>query len=581
MAFRAFSSPPWLMRNALAVLLVLLSAFLLFWRLDSIPLWRDETTTANWGRLMAESDVWIPYVYDGKQLIVQAADGHDVNSHMLPAMQSWLQFYVSGIGFKLFGVSTWSARAPFALLGGLTIFVLYRLGVVLFGGGLRPFLLPYIGLLSINFLYAARNSRYYVIILLAASLLLLEMCRYFRDPDLAASKGLYIRLGLYGALLYFSNYLGFAGMWLALGVFALIEGDRRFLRNFIGLSAIMGVVLGIEFWALHSEFAGMFPPPLERPLIDTYKSALAGRGRDFWRGIPLVPLVPVGFFLVTRRVSSAPLGLTAALACGSLVAVSPFFYSAGDLGRLSRPAFWAFAALCLTVPGGFLWAWKKLPTRGPWSRAALLAGLILFLSPLVGIAAGKDKSNSRHYYQTLPAAALLCALAAAQTERTAGKSAAAALLAGVLIWPNLDWGRSGGEHIVERQFTRNDSYSQPLIDYLQANVQPDDKVAFLRNVKGMTVYFYMPEMNWVALLDSDAPHNQQFHGRIPDDQFDDYRGVAWYVLWDPRGVHPRGLDDRFEKVWEYSYDDIPVSWWDRGRTPSTRTYEVFRKKPGA
>lgn len=567
------------MRNALVALLILLSAFLLFWRLDTIPLWRDETTTANWARLMAESNVWLPRVYDGKQLIVQAADGHDVNSHLLPAMQSWLQFYVSAVGFKVFGVSTWSARAPFALLGGMTLFVLYRIGVVLFGAGLRPLLLPYIGLLSIYFLYAARNCRYYVIILLAASLLLLEMCRYFRDPEHAASKGFYIRLGLYGALLYSSNYLGFAGMWLSLGVFALIEGDRRFLRNFVGLSAIMGVILSIEFWALHSEFAGMFPPPLERPLIDTYASALAGRGRDFWRGVPLILLIPAGFFLFTRRMPSAPPGLTAALACGSVVAASAFFYSAGDLGGLSRVAFWAFAALCLVVPAGFLWAWKKLPTRGPWSRAALLAGLILFLSPLVGIAAGKDKSNARHYYQTLPAAALLCALAAAQTERSAGKPAAAALLAGILIWPNLNWGRSGGEHIVERQFTRDASYSQPLIDYLQANVQPDDKVTFLRNVKGMTVYFYMPEMNWVALLDSDAPHNQQFRGRIPDDQFDDYYGVDWYVLWDPRGGHPRGLDDRFEKVWEYSYD-TPVSWWDRGSAPSTRTYEVFRKKPG-
>ena len=129
------------MRNALAVLLVLLSAFLLFWRLDGVPLWRDETTTANWARLMAASGVWLPRVYDGKQLIVQAADGHDVNSHLLPAMQSWLQFYVGAVGFKLLGVSTWTARAPFALIGAAALFVLYRVGVVLFGGGARPLML--------------------------------------------------------------------------------------------------------------------------------------------------------------------------------------------------------------------------------------------------------------------------------------------------------------------------------------------------------------------------------------------------------------------------------------------------------
>ena len=199
------------MRNVLAVLLVLLSAFLLFWRLDGVPLWRDETTTANWGRLMAESGVWIPRVFDGEQLIVQAADGHDVNSHLLPAMQSWLQFYVSAVGFKLLGVSTWSARAPFALLGAATLFVLYRVGVVLFGGGVRPLMLPSIGLLSIYFLYAARSSRYYVLILLAAALLLLEMCRYLREPERAASRAFYLRLGVYGAMLYLSNYVAFAG----------------------------------------------------------------------------------------------------------------------------------------------------------------------------------------------------------------------------------------------------------------------------------------------------------------------------------------------------------------------------------
>ena len=129
------------MRTALAVLLVALSAFLLFWRLDSIPLWRDEATTANWGRLMAESDVWLPRAYDGDQLIVQGEDGHDINSHLLPAMHSWLQFYVAGAGFQLFGVSTWTARLPFALIGAATLFVFYRIGVALFGNSVQALVL--------------------------------------------------------------------------------------------------------------------------------------------------------------------------------------------------------------------------------------------------------------------------------------------------------------------------------------------------------------------------------------------------------------------------------------------------------
>ena len=114
------------MYRLLAALLIVVSAITLFWRLDAAPIWRDEATTATWARLMAETDVWIPYVYSDGQLIVQAPDGHDVNSKLLPAMQSYLQFYVSAVSFKLFGVSTWAARIPYALIGAATLIILWR-----------------------------------------------------------------------------------------------------------------------------------------------------------------------------------------------------------------------------------------------------------------------------------------------------------------------------------------------------------------------------------------------------------------------------------------------------------------------
>ena len=117
----------------LAAALILLSAFTLFWRLDSVPIWRDEATTANWARLMVETGSLMPYVYHDGQLVVQAPDGHDVNSKMLPAMQSYLQFYVSALSFKLLGVSEWSARIPYALLGALTLFGRTCLGLARLG----------------------------------------------------------------------------------------------------------------------------------------------------------------------------------------------------------------------------------------------------------------------------------------------------------------------------------------------------------------------------------------------------------------------------------------------------------------
>jgi hypothetical protein len=106
-------------------------------------------------------------------------------------------------------------------------------------------------------------------------------------------------------------------------------------------------------------------------------------------------------------------------------------------------------------------------------------------------------------------------------------------------------------------------------------------LAFHRNVQGMAAHFYFPEMRWVALLDSDAPHNQQFRGRLPEDQFDDFEGADWYVIWDARGVAAKKLSpQRYEKVWEYSYTHRRNlwQWYDE---PLRRTYEVYKRLPEA
>jgi len=165
-----------LARRLLTLLLVVVSAVLLFWRLDGALLWRDEATTANWARLMAESGSWLPHVFDGRQLIVQSDDGHDASSKLLPAMQSWLQFYVSAAFFGVLGVSEFSARLPYAIFGAIALGLLYRAGILLFGPGVRPLMLPALAVTSVHFLNAARQSRYYAIVVAAACWLLLEFC---------------------------------------------------------------------------------------------------------------------------------------------------------------------------------------------------------------------------------------------------------------------------------------------------------------------------------------------------------------------------------------------------------------------
>lgn len=573
-----------LARRFLTLLLILVSAVLLFWRLDGALLWRDEATTATWARLMAESGSWLPYVYDREreQLIVQDDDGHDASSKLLPAMQSWLQFYVSSSSFRLLGVSEFSARLPYAIFGAVALWLLYRVGLVLFGPGIRPLMLPALAVTSIHFLNAARHSRYYAIVVAAACWLLLEFCHYLRNPQVAGERSFYVRLGLGGFLLYFANYVSFAGMWGALGIFVLCERDSRLLRNFVMLSAGMAVVMGLDFWFFHSEFAGQWPPPSDASVMDRYRSALINRGRDFWRAAPLVVLVPAAFYLYRRYAGSIPTLLTASLTLASFLVLSPvFLFSAGDAGSVSGVVFWLGVLLCLCVPFSLAWVWQRIQRPGVWTRAALLGALVLVISPAIAIAAGKEQASPRHYYQTIPAAVLLTALAAAGIERNANRKAATAFFAAALLWPTLDFNQPCCDQVVERQFFRDASYNGPLIVFLKQNVQPGETVAFYRNVKGIVGYFYLPEVRWVELLNSEAPHNQQFRGVIPDDQFDDYANADWYVIWDPRGGQPRGLtEERYEKVWEYEYP-YRMGWWNRNANPSRRKYEIYRRRAAA
>lgn len=573
-----------LARRFLTLLLILVSAVLLFWRLDGALLWRDEATTATWARLMAESGSWLPYVYDRdrEQLIVQDDDGHDASSKLLPAMQSWLQFYVSSSSFRLLGVSEFSARLPYAIFGAVALWLLYRVGLVLFGPGIRPLMLPALAVTSIHFLNAARHSRYYAIVVAAACWLLLEFCHYLRNPQVAGERSFYVRLGLGGFLLYFANYVSLAGMWGALGIFVLCERDSRLLRNFVMLSAGMAVVMGLDFWFFHSEFAGQWPPPSDASVMDRYRSALINRGRDFWRAAPLVVLVPAAFYLYRRYAGSIPTLLTASLTLASFLVLSPvFLFSAGDASSVSGVVFWLGVLLCLCVPFSLAWVWQRIQRPGVWTRAALLGALVLVISPAIAIAAGKEQASPRHYYQTIPAAVLLTALAAAGIERNANRKAATAFFAAALLWPTLDFNQPCCDQVVERQFFRDASYNGPLIVFLKQNVQPGEPVAFYRNVKGIVGYFYLPEVRWVELLNSEAPHNQQFRGVIPDDQFDDYANADWYVIWDPRGGQPRGLtEERYEKVWEYEYP-YRMGWWNRNANPSRRKYEIYRRRAAA
>jgi len=496
---------------------ILLSVITLFWRLDGTLLWRDEASTACWGREMVERRSLVPRVFDGERLIVQAADGHDFNDRFLPVMQGWLQFYVAALGILIGGAGTVAARLPFVLAGAMSLGVLYRVGRELFSGSLAPLAAPLLGALSIYFLTAARQARYYILVVLFTSCILLEFARYLKEPGRARSWGFYLRLGLYGVLVFHANYVSFGGLWLSLTVFALATRDRALIYRFLALSAAMAAPIGAQFLLVHSEFVAGSAAARAAPWQD-YLQVFSWHGVEMFRLIPLAGVIPAAWYVFLRR---------------------------------------------------------RQP-RNPISAMALLAALIVVVSATSTILAAKTGAVPRYYFQVVPAVLLLTAILTERLAALAGRAWAAPFFLFALLWPNLNLYLDWSLHVVQRQLTRDVTANEPLVDFLRRNVKQDETVAFYRNVQGMMVYFNLPSLRWRALLDSDAPRNQRLRGTLPDSMFDDYAGVDWYVVWDNYDKMPRKLTADHQLVWQYTYTN-PKSWWDRRWPDWKQSYRVYRR----
>lgn len=568
------------MKRAYAIAALLFCIAAVFWRLDGVPLWRDEATTAVWGRLMAETGSPLPYAYDRRagQLLVQDDDGHDVNSRLLPAMQSYLQFYVSAAGHALLGSGTLQSRLPFALIGLATLGLLHWLGRLLGGPAWLPWALPLSASASIYFLHAARQGRYYILVVFAAVLLLVQVARYLRRPALGTRWSFHAQLCLIGCLLYGANYLSFAATWFALGLFFLIT-DRPVLLRLCCASAALAVVLGVEFWMLHAEFLTHWRPGGDATFWENLRSVVPRRGADYWRWVPFVALAPAVALLAKpswrkdERMRSALLWAAAAVPLAGFLLDQRWLRRGGDL------TFVLFCLAFLLVPVAAMLAWARIQRPGTHARMALLAGLVVVVCPLVTILLAGRATHPRYYYQTCPAAVVLIGLAAAALDAQGRRRAAVLCFAGATLWPNLDAASGGTDQVVPRQLLRHDAYNGPFLEFLSAHTRPGDTIAYVRNVKGMVGHYYLPDRRWVNLLDSELEYNRRFRGKVPDDQFDDADGPDWFVLWDARDRTPNGLDERYERVWQYDYREMG-GVWGRSAAPKELRYEVYRLRRG-
>ncbi len=230
-----------------AAVILLVGAILIFANLGNRYLWEDETETA----LLARSILihGIPKAFDGKNLVSQEL-GRDYDSNYVWRWTPWLEKYVAALSFAALGEGTWSARAPFALVGVFCLLSVYLLA-------LRIFKDPWLALLALAFLTFS-----------VPFLLHVRQCRYYSLATLGSIWSLYFFFSLIErrrwampafvvamSVLFHSNYMIFLGTTVGLGVcLPLLRRQRDFLLRG-ALALVLPIAVNLP-WILFFNILG-------------------------------------------------------------------------------------------------------------------------------------------------------------------------------------------------------------------------------------------------------------------------------------------------------------------------------------
>ena len=194
-------------------IILCVAAFLFLFNLGNQYLWQDEAETACVSRTILKHG--IPLGYDGRNFFSQAKG--DCGNNYIWRYHTWLPFYILAAFFKLFGISTFIARLPFALFGVATVILAYFFAKLITKDKKTAALTTILLMISVPFIILSRQCRYYAptaffsLLGLYGYLLLLEKSR----------KGSII-LTVSAALLFQSNYVSCAILLVTIFTHALI-----------------------------------------------------------------------------------------------------------------------------------------------------------------------------------------------------------------------------------------------------------------------------------------------------------------------------------------------------------------------
>jgi len=143
--------------HALLSALLIGAVALLFTRLDAAYLWQDEAETAVIARNVL--CFGYPRAFDGTHLLYLPFATH--RPGYVWVFHGWIQFYLTAASFLVWGITTWAARWPFAVLGLGSVAATWRLARTFFADRQVALLGTFFLVTSVPFLLHMRQCRYY------------------------------------------------------------------------------------------------------------------------------------------------------------------------------------------------------------------------------------------------------------------------------------------------------------------------------------------------------------------------------------------------------------------------------------
>jgi 4-amino-4-deoxy-L-arabinose transferase-like glycosyltransferase len=224
------------------VVLAAVAAFLLFYNLDKRLLWQDEAQTALVAKTILEKG--LPMVADGKNSFSQES-GAEAGPDGIYRWHPWLSFYLVAASFTAFGINTFAAKFPFALIGVLTVLMLYFLTKEASGSRRAAAIAAVLLVLSPAFLVLAKQCRYYGPVMLFTLVALREYLLLYSGK----TKNI-IPLAVSAALLYYSQNMNFGILSVTLIIHAVVF-KRELL--FGTAAAVFSAFFLCLPWALYSK----------------------------------------------------------------------------------------------------------------------------------------------------------------------------------------------------------------------------------------------------------------------------------------------------------------------------------------